>query len=365
MLTSVSEAKHKLIIELRQQLHRIAEPSMQEYKTKALLMEFLREHTSLEVVDCGSWFYALHKGNDSRGPLAFRADFDAIVCQDGCARHLCGHDGHSAVLAGLGLALEGKETPRDAYLIFQPGEETGQGAVLCSQLLVEKNIEEVYGMHNLPGFEEKTVLLAEGTFACASTGMEISLVGMPAHAAYPDQGRNPALLIAELITFLQQLIEKPHRGIVLGTVIGVKLGSNSYGVAAARGALRLTLRAEHQDEYEALVEGIKNKAIQGAAEQGLECAIDFVEPFPATINSIACVQKLKRIAECVGLKTAYLKEPMRWSEDFGYYLQKVQGAFFGVGCGEQHAGLHTATYEFNDAIIEAAVEIFYKIIEES
>lgn len=363
MLKSVSEEKYKLIIELRQQLHRIAEPSMQEYKTKALLMEFLHEHTGLEVVDCGSWFYALHKGDGSQGPIAFRADFDAVVCQDGCARHLCGHDGHSAILAGLGLALEGRETTRDAYLIFQPGEETGQGAVLCSQLLVENNIEEVYGMHNLPGFEENTVLLAEGTFACASTGMEISLVGTPAHAAYPEQGKNPALLIAEIIAYLQQLIAVPHQGIVLGTVIGVELGSRSYGVSAAKGVLRLTLRAEHQDEYDSLINCIKNKALQGAAEQGLECSISFIEPFPATVNAGASVQKLKVAADSLGVKNAFLQEPMRWSEDFGYYLQKTRGAFFGMGCGEQHAGLHTATYEFNDAIIEAAVDLFIKLVE--
>ena len=359
----VAKDKHELLVKLRKQLHANAEPSMQEVKTKALLMEFLREHTTLEIVDRGIWFYAVHRGKGSKPSIALRADFDAVLCADGCARHLCGHDGHSTILAGVALGLEGVETERDVYLIFQPGEETGQGGELCSQLLVEQHIAEVYGMHNLPGFAEKEVLLADRTFACASTGMEIALVGAPTHAAYPEQGKNPALLIAELITYLQQLIAEPHRGIVLGTVIGVELGSKSYGVAASRGALRLTLRAEHQDEYDALVEGMKNKALQGAAEQGLECALSFVEPFPATVNTAACVQKLKHTAEGLGLKTAYLQEPMRWSEDFGYYLQKAQGAFFGMGCGEQHAGLHTAAYEFNDAIIYAAVELFLKLVE--
>ncbi|MGM9570206.1 MAG: M20 family metallopeptidase [Phascolarctobacterium sp.] len=363
MLTSISEAEHELILGLRKQLHANAEPSMQEVKTKALLLEFLRQHTSLEVVDRGSWFYALRKGDGSQRAIAFRADFDAVVCQDGCARHLCGHDGHSAILAGVALALDKLATKRDVYLIFQPGEETGQGGELCSQLLVEKQIAEVYGMHNLPGFAEKEVLLADGTFACASTGMEISLVGTPTHAAYPEQGKNPALLIAEIIAYLQQLIAEPHKGIVLGTVIGVELGSSSYGVSAARGVLRLTLRAEYQEEYDSLINSIKNKALQGAVEQGLECSISFIEPFPATVNTAACVQKLKHAAEWVSLKTAYLKEPMRWSEDFGYYLQKTRGAFFGMGCGPQHAGLHTASYEFNDNIIDAAVAMYVKLAE--
>ena len=111
---------------------------MSEYKTKALLMDFLHQHTSLQLVGRGRWFYAYHAGDGgagAQGPIALRDDFDAGVCGDGCARHLCGHDGHSAILAGVALALEQLQTSRDVYLIFQPGEETGQGGALCSQLL--------------------------------------------------------------------------------------------------------------------------------------------------------------------------------------------------------------------------------------
>lgn len=363
MLLDKTGYKHELILELRQQLHELAEPSLQEHKTKSLLMQFLREHTSLDLVDCDSWFYARHKGEGKQAPIAFRADFDAVLCQDGCARHLCGHDGHSAILAGLGLALEGLETKRDVCLLFQPAEETGQGAALCSSLLAEQHIEEIYGLHNLPGFAENEVLLAYDTFACASTGIEITLEGTPAHAAYPEQGRNPALLIAKIITYLQELLKRPHEGIVLGTVIGVALGSKSFGLSAEKGVLRLTLRAEQPEEYAALVDGIKNMALQGAAEQGLQCSISFIEPFPATVNHEQCVNKVAKAAQAIGLRMSFLAEPMRWSEDFGYYLQKTQGAFFGLGCGLQHAGLHTADYEFNDAIIESAVMLYLKLIE--
>ena len=138
MLLTKAGYQRELILELRQKLHSHAEPSMSEYKTKALLMDFLHQHTSLQLVGRGRWFYAYHAGDGgagAQGPIALRADFDAVVCGDGCARHLCGHDGHSAILAGVALALEQLQTSRDVYLIFQPGEETGQGGALCSQLL--------------------------------------------------------------------------------------------------------------------------------------------------------------------------------------------------------------------------------------
>lgn len=104
-------------------------------------------------------------------------------------------------------------------------------------------------------------------------------------------------------------------------------------------------------------------ALQGAAEQGLQCTISFIEPFPATVNNKQCVNKVAKAAQEIGLSTGFLAEPMRWSEDFGYYLQKTQGTFFGLGCGLQHAGLHTADYEFNDAIIESAVALYLKLVE--
>ena len=103
--------------------------------------------------------------------------------------------------------------------------------------------------------------------------------------------------------------------------------------------------------------------LQTRLNQGRRCAISFIEPFPATVNHEACVKKLQAAAAAAGLKVSFLQEPMRWSEDFGYYLQKTQGTFFGLGCGLQHAGLHTADYEFNDAIIESAVALYLKLVE--
>ena len=70
------------------------------------------------------------------------------------------------------------------------------------------------------------------------------------------------------------------------------------------------------------------------------------------------VKKLRACAAKQGLPATELKEPMRWSEDFGYYLQKTEGAFFGIGDGEDHAQLHTEQYEFPDEIIETAVRMF-------
>ena len=134
------------IIALRKKLHEIPERSLAETKTKQTLMQFLQENTTLSIVDCGKWFYAVRKADvgDRKAPVAFRADMDAVCAKGGQPGHYCGHDGHSSILAGLALYLDkGKtELNRDVYFIFQPAEETGQGAKLCLPLLEEKKIGE-------------------------------------------------------------------------------------------------------------------------------------------------------------------------------------------------------------------------------
>ena len=82
-----------LILNLRQQLHQCPEISGQEVKTKALLQEFLRTHTTLELHPCGEGFYCAHREDAPKKPaIALRADFDALATPDGGAAHLCGHD---------------------------------------------------------------------------------------------------------------------------------------------------------------------------------------------------------------------------------------------------------------------------------
>lgn len=349
----------KRVIQLRKELHNSPEPSMNEVNTKRILTDFIRTHThSLELVDMGAWFYAVKVGESHKDPIAFRADFDAVACSDGICRHLCGHDGHSAVLAGFSLWLDTVQPKRDVYLIFQPGEEVGKGAELCASLIEKANIAEIYGFHNIPGYEKNEVLLLDRTFACASTGLEIKLTGRQSHAAYPENGINPSAVIAEIIRYMNEIIAEEHKGIVLGTVIGIEAGSSSYGVSAGEGVLRLTLRAEYQDEYDDFVSKIEKRAEETSDAVGLSHKISRIEEFPATINDKACVDKVRQTAEKVGLKTAYPQTPFRWSEDFGYYLQKTNGAFIGVGCGENHAGLHTMEYEFEDDIIGSVIGLY-------
>ena len=341
------------IMELRKQLHRIPEHSMQEVKTKQLLMDFLKSHTALEIVDCGAWFYAVKRAYDRvttendktfhvsevaaeipeqipeqmeeyKQPIAFRADMDAVCGKDGKPGHFCGHDGHSSVLCGLGLYLDSRKDPlaQDVYLIFQPAEEIGKGAELCRSLIKEKHIGEIYGFHNIPGKPLGTVLVKDGTFACASTGLEIHMTGTPSHAAYPEAGRNPGYALAGLLLQIEELTKQFNetKGFVRMTLIGMKLGSENYGVAASDGYLRLTVRSEGEQVFREYLAEIRKLAEVMAQKEALELSIKEIERFPSTDNHAEQVQKIRACAASHQIPYIELPEPMHWSEDFGWYL---------------------------------------------
>ena len=309
-------------IALRQKLHKIPEKSFCEEKTKEALQDWLWEHTDSEVVDRGRWFYAVKKGGN-RPPVAFRADMDAVAGADGRVGHYCGHDGHSAILAGLAGTLTGKIPPQDVYMIFQPAEEIGKGAVL----------------------------LKKGTFACGSTGLRIYMQGTPSHAAYPESGKNPGIALAKLLLYAQEkAIEVQSDQFLLMTVIGAEIGSSAYGVSASDGEIRMTIRAEKESVFRDYLSDIKAQAAELAKNGGFLLETEEIEYFPATENHDSQVERLQKTAEGLGMQTTRLQSPMRWSEDFGYYLQECKGAFFGIGDGEDYPQLHTSAFSFPDAV---------------
>ncbi|NJP40669.1 amidohydrolase [Oscillospiraceae bacterium HV4-5-C5C] len=360
-MSGLTVSQEKQIRQLRHQLHDLAEPSGQEYRTRQLLMNFLAQETQLDVVDGGEWFYAAYRvpGSDPARALALRADFDALPQPDGGAAHLCGHDGHAAALCGVALILPQLRPDRNVFLLFQPAEETGQGAQACLGLFQHEQIELIYGAHNLPGYPLGQVYTRPGTFALASRGLTLRFTGRPAHAAYPEAGISPAQPVALLLQKLPELARGQQSAgqLALCTVIGLQMGQKAFGQAAAAAELWLTLRAETDAALEQMEAAILAEARQQAGAGQLDFAFDRQDVFPATVNHAAPAQT---ILDCC--QGELLDLPMRWSEDFGWYLQQCPGAYFGLGAGEQQPALHSRDYQYPDALLRPAVRAFEQLI---
>ena len=200
----MEEENLKKIIDLRHDLHRLAELSMHETNTKRRLMQFIRENTDFTVHDCGLWFWCRKDPEEETGrtPVAFRADMDALPMDEQLdipyasetpgVSHKCGHDGHSAALAGLALELSGVKLMRPVVLIFQHAEEIGAGGKVCAQLISDLRIGEAYAFHNLSGYPQGSVVLRRGLTQPASKGLTVHFAGAQSREL-PGAGKKPGL----------------------------------------------------------------------------------------------------------------------------------------------------------------------------
>lgn len=341
----------KRIEELFDQLHRNPECSGKEEKTAGIIRSFMKQNTDFEYHGLDGGFYYTCLGQKPEYNIAIRADYDALSIEGNEPRHLCGHDGHSASLCALALKLMEEGCDNNVYLLFQSSEENGKGAKKCLGLFNEK-IDMIFGQHNLPGFEFGKVYCTRGTFACTSEGLIIKLKGKSSHAAYPELGLSPSSVVAKIL----ELCEKHRTPDAMATPISVQMGQKSFGVMAHEAEVCLTLRSEN----DASLKQLKQQILDLVEKNGGEISVSYeeVEYFPATVNHERAFTYLKKRLNAIDLK-----EPMRWSEDFGYYLQRSEGAFFGVGAGIGHAGLHTSDYSYPIKLIDITSECFYNLVK--
>jgi amidohydrolase len=360
---------YELAKKLRQELHQHPELSNEEVWTKQRLYEFLKVNTKLELVDKGNWFYAIYRVGKDMPNIAFRADFDALpmdefielpwASQFPGKAHKCGHDGHSATLAGFALEIDQMGADKNIYFLFQPAEETGDGAIQCVDFINEHNIDEIYAYHNMSGIPYKKIGIKNGITMCASKGMTIHLEGVPAHASQPETGINPSFAIGNILGAIPAFTSsKKNKGLILCTVVQIAAGEKAFGIAASKGDLRMTIRALYEEELARLQENLENFAKAQAEEFGLKVSFQYNDEFPETFNHKESADKIRLVAKANGLELVELKEAYRASEDFGQFTKLTKGAFCFIGNGEDYPHIHTNEYDFRDELIETGVELF-------
>jgi amidohydrolase len=369
------------IVNFRKQLHSFPELSGNEKNTSNSVALILAKTKPSELIrNIGGYGIAAIYDSGKPGPtILFRADLDALPIQesntftyrsknDGIA-HLCGHDGHSAILVGMARVLD-KERPKKGrvVLLFQPAEETGQGAkmVINDNLFLKIMPDFVFALHNLPGFEKGSVCIKDGSFASASTGVIIQLKGLSSHAAHPEDGKNPDLLLADLIIQLNEINNSKNlvKDFALLTVIHARLGEQAFGTSPGNAVLMATIRASRNEDMLRIREQIEKTVEQNSNAFKIKYAISYTEEFPATVNNAKCTEIIMKAALANSIPVKTLASPFRWSEDFGHFTQSYNAALFGIGSGIGHPQLHNEHYDFPDEIIEPAILIYKEILKE-
>ncbi|MCF8302425.1 MAG: amidohydrolase [Bacteroidales bacterium] len=367
--------------ELRKTLHRYPELSGKEHNTAKRIHTYLaRTNPDAVVTGIGGTGLAAIYDSGKAGPsVLFRSELDALPIQEineipykstseGVA-HKCGHDGHMTMIAGLAEYI-GKNRPEKgrAVILYQPAEETGEGAqwVVSDPKFQQIEPDYVFALHNLPGYEKNTIVVRDDTFASASKGMIAKLQGKTAHAGEPENGINPALAVSEIIAALNKLSfnKKLFQSLTFLTFINIKLGERAFGTSAGYAEVMTTLRSYSNDDMEQLSEKAENVIRKIAEKERLSPSFEWVEEFLAVVNDKQCNDLIKRTAKSLDKKIMTREEPFRWSEDFSHFTNQYKGALFGLGSGLKQPQLHNPDYDFPEDIIETGVNMFSGIYNE-
>lgn len=367
--------------ELRHRLHSIAEVSGEEQETSDFIVNYLKK-TNPDQLDTGIGGYgiaATYDGSKEGPHVLIRCELDGLPIPDDIdaeyrsktegVGHKCGHDGHMTIVCGVAKALQ--ENPPEkgkVTLLFQPAEETGEGArrVIEDPVFQSSSPDYCFALHNLPGFEKGQIILRKGVFAAASTGLIVNFEGSTAHAAHPEQGNSPALAMAQTVQAFSSAPQfySPLEESAKVTVINATLGERAFGTSPAKATVMATFRTYD----EGLLDHLKKKCLEIAKKtaDAFDLSLDYewVESFPVTKNTSEGYRLVKSAAEKLDYNIYHKSSPFSWSEDFGHFTNQFNGAMFGLGVGEEHPSLHAEHYDFSDEVLPTGISMFMQIINE-
>ena len=379
MLTDIQV---KEVQKIRQTLHKYPELSGAESETALFIEGYLERFGADEIMTGigGTGLLGIFNGSapEKGKTLMIRAELDALAIpeqsdlpygsQSEGVMHACGHDGHMAMVLGVGKWLKKNRPDRGrVILLFQPAEETGlgAGAMMQDDTFKEFDIDRGIALHNLPGYEKNTVFIKEGTFASASVGLKIEFQGKSSHAAYPREGINPAMAISQLVQKLENVKKRAfsHDKFRVLTVTYFKLGEPAFGINPGHGEMGVTVRAETDAGINDMIDDVKHELSSVMDSFEGEISIEQREPFSAVINDSEGVNQLISIAEGLKVDTQILNEPFAWSEDFGDFRKKFPITLFGLGAGVDTPALHSEVYNFDDDLIPVGTALFCEYIK--
>jgi amidohydrolase len=317
-------------------------------------------------------------GRASGKVVGLRADMDALPIAEESGKpwasetpgkmHACGHDGHTAMLLGAARYLS--ETRRfhgKAVFIFQPAEEGGAGgrAMVEDGMMDRFGVEEVYGMHNMPGLPVGHFAIRTGPIMAATDMFTIDIDGQGGHAAQPHRTIDPIVTASAIVQSMQSIVARnvDPLGSAVASVTTIHAG-DAFNVIPQRAKLTGTARSLDPLVRD-LVERRLREVVQNvAAAYGATAHFHYSRNYPVTVNHPDQTEKAAAIARDVAGEAHVEPDhpPVMGGEDFSFMLEARPGAFIFVGNGDT-AGLHHPAYDFNDTAIAYGSSYWARLVE--
>ena len=365
------------LVAIRRHIHAHPEPSHSEFETAALVAR--------ELAVAGLSPRLLPKGNGvicdiGQGDriIAFRADLDALPLQDtkdvpyrstvAKVAHACGHDVHTTVLLGLGLALaqldEQGELAGRVRLIFQPAEETvpsGAPEVIAAGAL--QDVAAIYALHCYPQLPAGLVGVRSGPFTAAADTVEVTLTGPGGHTARPHLTADLVHALGRVIVDVPSLLDRrvdPRAGVSM--VWGAVHAGQAFNAIPGEGEAKGTVRILNREAWRTAPELVTKLIREVVAPTGAEVEIRYTRGVPPVINDRMAAAVIAGAAgAALGADRVVEAEISMGGEDFAFYLENVPGAMIRLGTGtpgaESTHDLHQSSFDVDERCIAYGVRV--------
>lgn len=367
------------ITALRRAIH--AEPEL-GLETPATLTKVRAELADLpltwrEGTSC-TGAVAILKGAGEGPSVLLRGDMDALPMQEHTGldfasgiegrMHACGHDAHTAMLAGAArlLAARREEIAGEVRFMFQPGEEGFHGA----RFMLEDGLlgggehgplpDAAFALHVWPNARHGAVIGRSGAMLASADMLEITVSGAGGHASMPHDSTDPVPVAAEIVLAIQSMLTRRFNAAepTVVTVTTMQAGT-AHNIIPDTVDLRGTIRTLSPERRQSVREALVQVAENVARAHGCEAEVRFIDGFPVTSNDPRAVALGREVARTIGGADGWEERPhpSMGAEDFSYVLEKVPGAMFFLGAAAEGGdwrgccGLHSSRMVIDESIM--------------
>ena len=357
------------LVTVRRDLHQHPELSWHEDRTAGRICEYL-DGLGIEYRRGinGTGIMAEVPGQRADALVALRADMDALpiveetglpfASQTRGVMHACGHDGHTSMLLGAASLLSAAEPlPTSVRLIFQPAEETGEGAKAMIDAGALENVRAIFGGHVDRHFRVGSIAITDGAVNASSDRFRINITGRGGHAARPHETVDAVVVGSLMVIALQTIVSREVNPAYPSVVtVGRFDAGTASNVIAGQARLEGSIRSQDQSVREGLHRAIERMARSIGQLHGAEVEVAIDLGTPAVINKPA-VASLARQAGAIAVgeeNVVKMEIANMGGEDFGYYLEQVPGCYVRFGTareGVEQYPAHSNQFDFDEHAI--------------
>jgi amidohydrolase len=371
------------LVALRRTLHRRPEIGLELPETQRTVLAAL-DGLPLEIstgTGC-SGVTAVLRGTGPRPAgrpapaVLLRGDMDALPLQEEVAvefasevagaMHACGHDLHTAMLAGAArlLSAHRDELVGDVVFMFQPGEEGFDGAsVMLAEGVLDaagRRVDRAFGMHVIAnGLANGRFTARPGTMMASSDGLHVTVHGVGGHGSAPHRAKDPVPAAAEMVLALQSLVTR--RFDIFDPVV-VTVGSFHAGtksnIIPPTATFDATIRTFSRAARERIAEEAVRLCRSVAAGHGLDADAEFRGDYPVTVNDGDQTAFATAVVQDVFGADRFepLAAPDPGAEDFSRVLDAVPGCYLFLGSTpfedpSTAADNHSPLVQFDDSVL--------------